>query len=190
MTDENANDAANEQRERNRRYYEANKDKIKQRSRDWRARNHERAKSVASAYKKAHGRRMYEKTKEARNKWHWQYQKAKAAKDPSFRMRRWICFHMNRALAKHLSGRNVTKASRIVQLLGCDWKSFVSHVESQFQRGMTWGNHGQSGWHFDHIAPLSSFDLTDESQLKKACHFTNVQPLWAADNIRKGGKVA
>jgi hypothetical protein len=190
MSTQEANEKAEARREANRRYYAANREKGKARAKAWRANNSERAKAVASAYKKANGRRMYQKTKQARNKWHAQYQKTKAERDENFRIRRWICFRMNAALQKHHRGGNVTKASRIVQLLGCDWKEFVSHVESQFQPGMSWDNHSQSGWHFDHIAPLSSFDLTDEAQLKKACHFTNVQPLWAADNVRKGAKVA
>jgi hypothetical protein len=54
---------------------------------------------------------------------------------------------------------------------------------------MTWENWAHRGWHLDHIRPLASFDLTDESQLKEAIHYTNLQPLWAEDNIRKHAKI-
>jgi 5-methylcytosine-specific restriction endonuclease McrA len=63
-----------------------------------------------------------------------------------------------------------------------------AHLEAQFKEGMSWENWGVSGWHVDHIIPLSSFDLSDEKQLKKAVHYSNLQPLWAADNIIKSCK--
>lgn len=87
-------------------------------------------------------------------------------------------------VSKIVSG-SVKYASAVADL-GCSIEEFKKHLESRFQPGMTWDNYSHSGWHIDHIIPLSSFDLTDEQQLKKACHFTNLQPLWASDNIKKG----
>jgi hypothetical protein len=52
---------------------------------------------------------------------------------------------------------------------------------------MSWGNYGQ--WHIDHIIPLSSFNLLEEQQFKIACHYTNLQPLWAKENLSKGNKI-
>lgn len=79
------------------------------------------------------------------------------------------------------------KSGSAVKLLGCMIEEFVIHLENQFTDGMTWQNHGMYGWHIDHILPLSSFDLEDPKQLAIACHYTNLQPLWACDNLRKGG---
>ncbi len=54
---------------------------------------------------------------------------------------------------------------------------------------MTWDNYGLYGWHIDHIKPLASFDLTDREQFLEACHYTNLQPLWAEENLSKGNKI-
>lgn len=176
---------------KSRAYYAANREKIKERARAWRLANRERDKATRLAYRKANphrSRQWYLENKEARGKWHWQYQKNKMAANPSFAMYGRVLKAMNRAASRHKLGLMVSDRSMAVRLLGCCWQDFVSHIESQFKPGMSWENHGQSGWHFDHIRPLSSFDLTDEKQLLDGCHFTNVQPLWAADNVRKGAK--
>lgn len=54
---------------------------------------------------------------------------------------------------------------------------------------MSWDNWSLKGWHIDHIYPLSKFDLTDPKEFKKACHCTNLQPLWATENIIKSAKI-
>lgn len=68
--------------------------------------------------------------------------------------------------------------------LGCTPAQLRTHLERQFLRGMSWAN--RTDWHVDHIRPLASFDLTDADQIKTACHFTNLRPIWAKDNLRKG----
>ena len=51
---------------------------------------------------------------------------------------------------------------------------------------MNWKNHSVKGWHVDHIKPLSS--AKNYEDFKKLCHYTNLQPLWAKDNLIKGDK--
>lgn len=72
--------------------------------------------------------------------------------------------------------------------LGCSMSDFKLYLESKFQPGMSWENHGYRGWHIDHIKPLALFDLADPVQFKQACHYTNLQPLWAQDNFTKGAR--
>lgn len=70
--------------------------------------------------------------------------------------------------------------------LGCSVSEFIIYLEEMFQAGMNWNNYGE--WHLDHIKPLSKFDLTDERQFKEAVHYSNLQPLWAIENIKKGNR--
>lgn len=81
------------------------------------------------------------------------------------------------------------KSGSTMNLLGCDIQFFLQYIESKFLPGMTWKNHTKKGWHIDHIIPCSSFDLTDPEQQKKCFHYTNLQPLWAEDNLRKSDKI-
>lgn len=75
-----------------------------------------------------------------------------------------------------------------VRDLGCTIAELRQHLEVQFKPGMTWENHGT--WHIDHIRPLASFDLVDPEQQRLACHYTNLQPLWAEENLSKGSSYA
>jgi hypothetical protein len=81
------------------------------------------------------------------------------------------------------------KTKKICQteiLLGCSIPELKIYIEKQFTQGMNWQNYGRKGWHIDHKIPLDQFDLTDLEQQKKAFHYTNLQPLWAIDNLIKG----
>lgn len=94
-------------------------------------------------------------------------------------------------LRKRLSSviRGGAKTGSAVRNLGCSVAELKQYLEARFLPGMTWVNWGREGWHIDHIRPLSSFDLTNPEQLKQAVHYTNLQPLWAIDNLIKGARV-
>ncbi len=80
------------------------------------------------------------------------------------------------------------KSDKTEKLLGITMKELQVYIEKQFKPGMTWDNYGFYGWHVDHRLPLSSFDLTNQEEQKKAFHYTNLQPLWAKENMSKGAK--
>ena len=96
-------------------------------------------------------------------------------------------YHLRSALRCRLKEalKNGQKSGSAVDDLGCSIEFLKSYLESLFLPGMTWDNWGVNGWHIYHILPLSSFDLTDREQFLEACNYRNLQPLWAADNIRK-----
>ena len=82
--------------------------------------------------------------------------------------------------------KKATKSISIIELTGCSLEELKAHLESQFTEGMSWENHGE--WHIDHIRPCASFDLTDPEQQKLCFHYSNLQPLWAVDNLKKSDK--
>jgi hypothetical protein len=93
-----------------------------------------------------------------------------------------------RSRMKHaLNGK--LKISTTKELLGCTLSEFKKHIENQFAEGMSWENYGRYGWHIDHIKPCASFDLSKPEDQKICFHYTNLQPLWAKDNLTKHCKI-
>lgn len=95
---------------------------------------------------------------------------------------------MNLRTRTRLALIGTSKSISTMKLLGCTIDVFLMHLESQFQSGMTFDNYGL--WELDHINPCSAFDLTDPKQQKECFHYTNLQPLWREDNLKKSNKVA
>lgn len=87
-------------------------------------------------------------------------------------------------MRQFLKQRGYTKKNKTFDIVGCSPQFLKEHLEKQFIDGMTWEN--RSEWHIDHIIPLSSAKTEDE--IYKLCHYTNLQPLWAIDNMKKGSK--
>ncbi len=73
-----------------------------------------------------------------------------------------------------------------MELLGCTIDELKRYLEQQFKEGMTWDNYGE--WHVDHIKPCASFNFFNENEQKECFHFTNLQPLWAEDDMKKHDK--
>jgi hypothetical protein len=95
-----------------------------------------------------------------------------------------IANNLRSRVSKIVSG--TIKNGSAVNDLGCSIEDLKTHLESKFKDGMTWENYGQ--WHIDHVRPLSSFNLAVKQEFKSACHYSNLQPLWAKDNLIKSNK--
>ncbi len=109
-----------------------------------------------------------------------QYNKNRLTTDPLFKF-----IHSIRTLTKAAIKKSYGKKyNTTIELLGCSGIFAKQYLEYKFQPGMTWDNHGK--WHIDHIRPCASFDLKDPEQQKVCFHYTNLQPLWAKDNLSKG----
>lgn len=91
-----------------------------------------------------------------------------------------------RSRIRHALKNGGVKLNSTIEALGCSIPELKAHLESQFLPGMTWENRGE--WQIDHIRPCASFNLLDPEQYRCCLHFSNLQPLWAADNRSKGSK--
>jgi len=80
------------------------------------------------------------------------------------------------------------KSGHTLELLGCSIEFLKKHLEAQFKEGMNWDNHNKQGWEIDHIRPCASFDFNKESEQRKCFHYTNLQPMWAEENLKKSDK--
>jgi hypothetical protein len=103
--------------------------------------------------------------------------------DINFKLRHYLRSRLYKAI------KIQQKSGSAVDDLGCSIPELKIHLEAQFQEGMSWDNWSCTGWHIDHIIPLSSFNLSNREEFLKACHYTNLQPLWAEENFSKNNKI-
>ena len=156
-------------------YYEKNKEKHYLAGKAYRELNKEKVKLYHKNYREINKKRL--------NARRSVYVEERRKTDIQFKLSLNLRFRLNRAI------RGNYKAGSAIRDLGCSIEELKKHLESKFQEGMSWDNWSYEGWHIDHIKPLASFDLTDRNQLLQACHYTNLQPLWAKDNIAKSDKI-
>lgn len=111
--------------------------------------------------------------------------------DPQFRIMLVVRSKVIEVLKRTLAGgyKKRPTTSYAVDVIGCSMEHLISHLESQFKSGMSWANHTRTGWHIDHKIPYRQFDLRTLDGLKAWYHWTNLQPLWADENKRKGNKL-
>jgi hypothetical protein len=127
---------------------------------------------------KAKRKTYYDSNKAAVRKSESKYRKARRQTDVSFKLMCNIRNHVGQFLKSGFKNRTIT-------YLGCTLDELKSYLEKQFSPGMSWENYGVNGWHIDHKFPLSKVNLSDLEAIKKVLHYTNLQPLWAKDNIKK-----
>lgn len=139
-------------------------------TREWKAAN----KSAVSEYNRAYGAANRHRIKErCANRY---------ASDPGYA----IEMRLRSRLYEMITKAGAAKSGRFREIVGVDRDQLRQHLERQFALGMNWDN--RHLWHVDHVRPCASFDLNDPNQQRQCFHYTNLQPLWAADNIRKGAK--
>jgi len=163
-------------------YRKDNKERIRETNRIYRLNNLESKRKKDLAY--------YYANKEKAIKRQLKLWRSKYNKDIDFTLRILIRHRLRSAVKSMFTNKPLKKTSlKTTELIGCSLDFLKKHLESKFRDGMNWNNHGLVGWHMDHIKPISSFDLSKEEEIKKACHYTNLQPLWYYENIKKSDKM-
>ena len=161
-----------------------NSEKAKQDNAKWRAENPEKKKALDAkwrvqnpGYSAKWEKENPEKAKEGRAR----RKAANRAKDPLFRLQCNMRSGCSRVVKQLSLGK---KPVSTFKWIGCSPEELKDHLESLFTEGMTWENYGKNGWHVDHIRPVCSFSAEEWEQVN---HYTNLQPLWAEDNLTKSG---
>jgi hypothetical protein len=151
-------------------YVNKNFEKYKKYQEDYHSNNVETHRKKSSEY--------YQNNKEKVN----QYLKNRYETNEMFKLKVTVRNRINVFFRK----KNISKKNKTFELVGCSPEFLKSHLEKQFTEGMSWSLFGKH-IHIDHIIPLSSAKTKEE--LYELCHYTNLQPLWAIDNIIKSDKI-
>jgi hypothetical protein len=175
-------------KEKQNEYYQDNKEKQKEYQKQWYQNNKEEKKEWYQnnkervlEYDKQYRLDNKERIKEYKKQYNKQYQKEQYNSDPLFKFKN-NCRSRTRQAFKRNSWK---KNGGTEKLLGCDWKTAMNHIESQFEPWMNWDNHGE--WEIDHIIPLALANTKEEMNL--LFNYKNLQPLLAEDNRKKGDRV-
>ena len=185
-------------------YREKNREKEVERSREYREKNLEKIKESQKLYYWCNR----EKRLENREKW-FEQNREKAAET----QKKW--FEQNREKINNVKRQNHHKkyqtdvlyklkvnvrnrvkmflksknfdldVNRTYDIVGCSPEDLKDYLSSKFIEGMSWENYGK--WHIDHIIPISSSKTKDD--VYRLSHYTNLQPLWKEDNLKKGNKI-
>jgi hypothetical protein len=122
-----------------------------------------------------------EKNRERIYKIRKKHEKERYWKDELFR----LTINLRTRIGMALKNSGARKSYKTPKLLGAEILEVKKYIESLFEEGMTWDNYGYYGWHIDHKRPLCSFNLKDPKEQLLACHYTNLQPMWGIDNMKK-----
>ena len=166
-----------------------NKEKIKESNRKYAIKNREKILAYHAKYRKENKEEINRKVRE------WYYKNRKKVKERikiyNKVYRNTLHFkikdNMRRRIRTALKKDNGKKTKRTMKLVGCTAEQLKQYIEKQFKPGMSWEQ--RDSFHIDHIIPCASFDLTKLSEQKKCFHYTNLQPLYPIENIKKGAKL-
>ena len=167
----------------------SNPEKSKESGKKIREKNPEKISNYQKKYKEENKERLVKSNKNYREKnlekilkHNMEYNKKKRHSDPFFNL---TC-NIRSRITNFLRLKNISKNNKTFEIIGCTQEFLKEYIEKQFTEGMSWDLMGKH-IHLDHIIPLSS--AKTEEEVYKLCYYTNLQPLWAEDNIKKSNKI-
>lgn len=166
----------NQRKAQQRRWYLKNRRYAISKAKEWAGKNSKKCYQAGVKWRA----KNFEKRQTYARDYYREYFKAKRRADPDFRLLECLRARVRKALMRN------SKSARTEELLGCSVSELKQHLARLFKPGMTWENCGLRGWHVDHIKPCAKFDFSDPAQQRECFHYTNLQPLWALENIKKG----
>lgn len=152
--------------QRGKKFREENKDQQNARCREWRRQNPEKQREAC---------RNWNKNNKDACREHRRRSLRRAIKSSSLS---YFKSRMRHRVREAIKRKGFKKTSSTKEMIGCDWDVLRKYIESKFLPGMSWEN--KSEWEIDHIIPLAS--AKSEEEIKKLCHWSNLQPLWKVDN--------
>ena len=168
---------------------QSNPEKTKEAEKKRREKNLEQISNYHKKYKEenkehlVNSNKIYrEKNLEKILKYNREYKKKRRNFDPFYS----LTSNVRSRISTFLKLKNISKNNKTFEIVGCDQKFLKEYIEKQFTEGMNWDLMGKH-IHIDHIIPLSS--AKTEEEVYKLCHYTNLQPLWAEDNLKKSNKI-
>lgn len=156
---------------KNKAYNEINREKLREKSRVYREANREKRQAAAKVYR--------ENNRSAIAAYRKEWKKRRYRSDVAYSLEARLRARAGKAIRLALAD----KSAGTLSLLGCTPQQLISHIESRWLPGMTWGN--RHLWEVDHITPIAAFDLTDPEQQKACFCYENLRPLWTKDNKAK-----
>lgn len=163
-------------------YYEENKEKVKEKSREYYNKNRDLINEKRKEENRKRALNYYYKNKQKQNDKTVKRNSEKMKNDIFFK----LCHNIRTLIRRSLKNQFTTKSKKTIEILGCSFEEFKLHLESQFDDKMNWGNQG-TYWHLDHIIPISSAET--EEDVYRLNHYTNFQPLYWLDNLKKSNKI-
>ena len=166
-------------------YRKLHREELKKNKREYYLKYKDKILIKYSEYRKNHKEEIKQyrlEHKKERTEYGNRYDKNRRKTDVNFRLAHYLRCRISKVL------RDNRKSDSTTKLLGCSIEQLKWYFASKFTKGMSWAKVMNGEIHIDHIKPCAAFDLSKESEQRKCFHYTNLQPLWAKDNLSKGSK--